>query len=77
MKQMTKLRRVGAAVAVALMAVAGSASAAGTGIDTSGVTSAITDAGAAVAVVGAAVLVLCWYQSFQMGCSRPVIFKAI
>lgn len=56
MKQMTKLRRVGAAVAVGLMAVAGSASAAG--IDTSAVTSALTDAGAAVAVVGAATLVV-------------------
>jgi len=58
MKQLTKLRRVGAAVAVGLMAVAGSASAAGTGIDTSAVTSALTDAGAAVAVVGAATLVV-------------------
>jgi hypothetical protein len=41
MKQMTKLRRFGAAVGAALT-VAGSASAA---VDTAGVTSAITDAG--------------------------------
>ncbi|MBC3878784.1 hypothetical protein H8K38_13300 [Undibacterium sp. FT79W] len=54
---MNKLRRFGAVIAVGLMA-AGSASAAGTGIDTSAVTSALTDAGAAVAVVGAATLVV-------------------
>lgn len=55
MKQMNKFRKYGAAVAVGLMAVAGSASAA---IDTAAVTSSLTDAGAAVAVVGAAVLVV-------------------
>lgn len=55
MKQMTKLRRFGAAVGVVALTAAGSASAA---IDTAGVTSAITDAGSAVATVGAAVLVV-------------------
>ena len=49
------IRRFGAAVAVGAMSFAGVASAA---VDTSSVTGAITDAGTAVGVVGAAVLVV-------------------
>jgi len=58
MKHMNKTRNFGLAIAGGLMVAAGSASAAGTGIDTSSVTSALTDANAAIAVVGAAVLVV-------------------
>ncbi|GAB2879446.1 hypothetical protein GCM10027046_04250 [Uliginosibacterium flavum] len=54
----TFVRRVGGRLVAVSVGVLGAVSASQAAVDTAAVTTAITDAGAAIAVVGAAVLVM-------------------